>query len=108
MRDAGVCVADPGVTMEVPSITVALPNLSNKEHIMALEPRRVSKDSHDSIVAQIDQRAMLDYWQYEGLDAAGAAVAYEEEMKGDDSEEEMESSEEEVDSSEEESDSSDE
>ena len=76
-------VLDPGVVMEAPSVTVVLPNSTNKADIMNLHPRRVSKHSCATIDTEIGRRAMLDYWQYEGLDAADAALAFEDEMNDD-------------------------
>ena len=49
-----------------------------------MKPRQVSKQSHEIIDnTEIGRRDMLDYWQYEGLDVANGALAYEDEMNGD-------------------------
>ena len=57
-------VVDPSVDMEGLSDAARLPNSwrpSRKQQVQALQPMRVTVDSHEEICAEIARRALLDY-----------------------------------------------
>ena len=58
-------VAASDLVMERPSETVKLPNRKDKQQIKDMGGRRVLVDSHDSILAELARRAMIDFVERE-------------------------------------------